>query len=189
MTNPVLVFVKIWENYSRICSFINGIVVKNVSASVGDVRDVGLIPGSGRSSGAGNGNALRYSCQENSMNRGAYSPWGHRAKHDSEWAHTLTYNMIFLNGLLYVNHFSLFFFKLEMEPLTKSSKVFISDFCSLLKEGLDWPFDHAARGKTTWKEKITCRHFGELSTQGNFICLLALMALWWRVTGRNVIAS
>lgn len=45
--------------------------------------------------------------------------------------------MIFLNGLLYVNHFSLFFFKLEMEPLTKSSKVFISDFCSLLKEGLD----------------------------------------------------
>ena len=46
-------------------------------ASVGDVRDAGLIPGSGRSPGGGNGNPLQYSWLENSMDRGAWrSPWG-----------------------------------------------------------------------------------------------------------------
>ena len=34
--------------------------------------DLGSIPGLGRSSGEGNGNALQYSCLENSMNRGAW---------------------------------------------------------------------------------------------------------------------
>ena len=33
--------------------------------------DPGLIPGSGRSTGEGNGNPLQYSCLENSMDRGA----------------------------------------------------------------------------------------------------------------------
>ena len=36
-----------------------------------DVRDVGSIPGSGRSSGGGHGNPLQYSCLKNSMNREA----------------------------------------------------------------------------------------------------------------------
>ena len=34
--------------------------------------DVGLIPGSGRSPGEGNGNPLQYSCLENPMDRGAW---------------------------------------------------------------------------------------------------------------------
>ena len=34
--------------------------------------DQGSIPGSGRSPGEGNGNALQYSCLENSMDRGAW---------------------------------------------------------------------------------------------------------------------
>ena len=37
-----------------------------------NVEDLGLIPGSGRSSGEGNGNLLQYSCLENSMDRGAW---------------------------------------------------------------------------------------------------------------------
>ena len=40
--------------------------------------DLGLIPGSGRSPGEGNGNPLWYSCLENSMGRGAmvgYNSW------------------------------------------------------------------------------------------------------------------
>ena len=45
-------------------------VVKNPPASAGDLRDMGSIPGSGRSSGVGNGNPLQYSCLENSMDRG-----------------------------------------------------------------------------------------------------------------------
>ena len=44
-------------------------MVKNLSA---DARDVGLIPGLGRSLGGGNGNPLQYSCLENSMDREAW---------------------------------------------------------------------------------------------------------------------
>ena len=42
-------------------------MVKNPSASAGDMTAVGLIPGSGRSPGEGNGNPLQYSCLENPM--------------------------------------------------------------------------------------------------------------------------
>ena len=41
-------------------------------ASAYNVEDPGSIPGSGRSSGEGNGNPLQYSCLENSMDRGAW---------------------------------------------------------------------------------------------------------------------
>ena len=44
-------------------------MVKNPPANAGDM---GLIPGSGRSPGEGNGNPLQYSCQDNSMDRGAW---------------------------------------------------------------------------------------------------------------------
>ena len=40
-------------------------VVKNWPANAGDPGDVGLIPGSGRSTGGGNGTPLQYSCLEN----------------------------------------------------------------------------------------------------------------------------
>ena len=39
-------------------------MVKDLPANAGDVRDVGLIPRSGRSPGGGNGNLLQYSCLE-----------------------------------------------------------------------------------------------------------------------------
>ena len=48
------------------------LVVKNPPASAGDIRDVGSIPGSGRSPVEGNGNTLQYSCLENSMDRGGW---------------------------------------------------------------------------------------------------------------------
>ena len=47
-------------------------MVKNPPASAGGTRDVGLIPGSGRSPGEGNGNPLQCVCLENSMDRGAW---------------------------------------------------------------------------------------------------------------------
>ena len=40
--------------------------------------DLGLIPGSGRSFGEGNGNPLQYSCLENPIDRGFWWPWGHK---------------------------------------------------------------------------------------------------------------
>ena len=48
------------------------LVVKITPARAGDVRDVGSIPGSGRSPGGGHGNPLQYSCLENPMDRGAW---------------------------------------------------------------------------------------------------------------------
>ena len=46
-------------------------MVKNLPANAGDIRDLGSIPGSGRSPGGGNGNPLQCSCLENPMDRGA----------------------------------------------------------------------------------------------------------------------
>ena len=52
------------------------LVVKNLPGNAGDTGDMGLIPGSGRSPGGGNGNPLQYSCLQNPMV--GYSPWGHK---------------------------------------------------------------------------------------------------------------
>ena len=54
------------------------LVVKNLPANVGDKKDVGLIPGSGRSPGEGHGNPLQYSCLESPMDRGAWRVTVHR---------------------------------------------------------------------------------------------------------------
>ena len=47
-------------------------------ANAGDIRDVGLIPGSGRAPGGGHGNPLQYSCLENPLDRGAWRATVHR---------------------------------------------------------------------------------------------------------------
>ena len=54
------------------------LVVKNLPANAGDARDLGLIPGSGKSPGEGNGNPFQYSCLENPMDRGAWQATVHR---------------------------------------------------------------------------------------------------------------
>ena len=51
-------------------------MVRNPSASAGDIRKVGLIPGSRRSPGVGNDNPLQYSRLGNPMDRGACGGWG-----------------------------------------------------------------------------------------------------------------
>ena len=48
------------------------LVVKNMPANKGDIRDQGSIPGLGRSPGEGLGNPLQYSCLENPTDRGAW---------------------------------------------------------------------------------------------------------------------
>ena len=56
-------------------------MVKNPPANAGDIRDMGSIPGLGRSRGGGCGNPLRYSCLENPSGQrrsAGYSPWGHK---------------------------------------------------------------------------------------------------------------
>ena len=53
-------------------------MVRNLSANAGDLRDVGSIPGSGRSPGGGHGNSLQYSSLENPTDRGAWQAIVHR---------------------------------------------------------------------------------------------------------------
>ena len=54
------------------------LVVKNPPANAGDTRDMGSIPGSGRSARVGNGNSPQYSCLENSVDRGSWQATVHR---------------------------------------------------------------------------------------------------------------
>jgi len=48
------------------------LVVKNPPANTRNIKDVGLIAGSGRFHGGEHGNPLQYSCLENPMDRGAW---------------------------------------------------------------------------------------------------------------------
>ena len=55
--------------------FLGGSVVKNPPANAGETASM---PGSGKSSGEGNGNPFQYSCQGNTMDRGARQAIVHR---------------------------------------------------------------------------------------------------------------
>ena len=61
------------------------LVVKNPPANAGDLRDVGSIPGSGRSPGKGNANPLQYSCLENLIDRGAWWATVYRVAKSWTW--------------------------------------------------------------------------------------------------------
>ena len=64
-------------------------MVKNSRASAGDTRDVGLIPGRGKSPGEGHGNPLQYSCLGNPRDRGAWWATVHTvAKSETQPKHT-----------------------------------------------------------------------------------------------------
>ena len=58
--------------YSWIGASQEVLVVKNLPANAGDIRDVGSIPGSGRSPGGERGNSLQYSCLGNPMDKGTW---------------------------------------------------------------------------------------------------------------------
>ena len=68
-----------------------GSVVKNLPANAGDTGDVGLIPGSGRSPGGGQGNPLQHSCLENPMNREAWQATIQKVGHDQQLSTTYIY--------------------------------------------------------------------------------------------------
>ena len=66
------------ESYEQLWASQVVLAVKNLPANVGDIRDMGLIPGSGRSPGGRCGNPLQYSCLENAMDSGAQWATVHR---------------------------------------------------------------------------------------------------------------
>ena len=65
--------------YSQVKAFPGGVSGENLSASLGDVRDMGSIPGLGRFPEGGHGNPFQYSCLANPMHRGAWqATWGRK---------------------------------------------------------------------------------------------------------------
>ena len=59
-----------WDIFGRV--FPGGSAAKNLPVNEGDTRDMGLIPGWGRSPGEGNDNPVQYSSLENAMDRRAW---------------------------------------------------------------------------------------------------------------------
>ena len=53
-------------------------MIKNPLANAGDIRDMSLIPGLGRSPGGGHSNPLQYSCLENPMDKRVWQATAHR---------------------------------------------------------------------------------------------------------------
>ena len=53
------------------------LVIKNLPASAGDIRYLGLIPGLGKSPGGGHGNSFQYSCLDNPTDRRAWQATVH----------------------------------------------------------------------------------------------------------------
>ena len=70
--------------------------------------DVSLIPGSGRSSGEGNGNPLQYSCLENPMDRGAWWATVHGAAKSWTWLKWLGMHARTHDTLWHTFNFSLY---------------------------------------------------------------------------------
>ena len=93
------------------------LMVKNLPAKTGDIRDGGLIPGLGITPGGGNGNPLQYSLLENPMDRGARQVTVHSI---AESRTQLSY-LLFLCLSYTIFCFCFFFF----QSFEKSSKSFL----------------------------------------------------------------
>ena len=78
MTLTTILYTFIFHLHIYIRASQVALVVKNLPASAGDVRHVGLIPGLGRPPGGGHGNPFQYSCLEHPMGREAWRAMVHR---------------------------------------------------------------------------------------------------------------
>ena len=80
VSSPLMACAGSWElggvenkqTCDSLCGFLVALVVKNLPANAGDMRNTGSIPESGRSPGGGHGNPLQHSCLGNPMGRGAW---------------------------------------------------------------------------------------------------------------------
>ena len=87
------------------------LVVKNLPANTGDLRDVGSVPGLGRSPGERNGNPRQYSCLENPMGRGPWQATVHEVTKELDTTDWLNSNnnelsRVSLQGSLHKSHHS-----------------------------------------------------------------------------------
>ena len=78
------------------------LAVKNLPANAGDIRDMGSIPGWGRSPGGEHDNTLQYSCLESPMDRGAWPATVHGAAKSGTWLKCLIMHTV-VNGFFFPN--------------------------------------------------------------------------------------
>ena len=77
------------------------LVVKNLPANAGDIRDRSSIPRSGRSPGGEHGNLLQYSCLENPMDRGDWQAMVHRVKkHQTQLRGLSTHTEVSIDSII-----------------------------------------------------------------------------------------
>ena len=99
------------------------LVVKNPPANAGDARDVGLIPGSVRSPGRGNGTLLQYSHLENSMGREAW--WATLQGTSKSWTRLSTCQKIQHLPSLLVFHISCVSILFQMSLYSVQHSIFL----------------------------------------------------------------
>ena len=82
--------------FSVVLTYVNSrasqvvLVVKNLPANSGDIRDTDSVSGLGRSPGGGHGNPLQYSYLENLMDRGAWRAVVHGVTKNQTWLKQLS---------------------------------------------------------------------------------------------------
>ena len=91
--------------------FPGGLVVENMSANAGDIREASAIPGSRRSPGGRHGNSLQYSCLENPTDKGAWWATVHRvakSRTQLKWLRTAQHStgmyLIEMYSYVYTRH-------------------------------------------------------------------------------------
>ena len=81
------------------------LLIKNLPANAGDIRDTGLIPGLGRSPGVRHGNLLQYSCLKNPMDNGAWQATLHSVAKSQKWLKQLSSSSKGAKPLVLYEHF------------------------------------------------------------------------------------
>ena len=117
------------------------LVAKNLPTKGRDVRDMGLIPGSRRSPGGGNGNPLQYCCLENPVDRAAWWTTIYSVTESRTWLKWLSMNVYSydLNFVLCNSwNYSVFFLK-GMWLCTNPFPTFREFFWCLL---IPWDLHH-----------------------------------------------
>ena len=120
-------------------------LVKNLPANALGARDVGSIPGSGRSPGIGNGNPLEYSCLGNPTDRGAWRAAIHGVAKSWTWlsTHNSTSSKVIFPGEIGLN----LLVTQHMNMPTLRSKAMTSKMHSA---HFYFPFHLWRRGQTIW---------------------------------------
>jgi len=124
------------------------LVIKNMSVNAGGIRDVGSIPGLGRSPGGRNGTWLQYFCLENPMDRRAWKATVRRIAESRTWlkrlnTYTNTYLEVRNDKTTMIEH------RMSVRKGIKNdkNKLQVSDLCSWVNCG---PFKFGGRWSRIW---------------------------------------